>query len=46
VESTSPRRSSGYGQLKVNDPTVTDLIGAAIAMVGALVIIGFASRTE
>jgi small multidrug resistance family-3 protein len=26
-------------------PTVTDLIGAAIALVGALVIIGFASRT-
>ena len=27
-------------------PTVTDLIGAAIALVGALVIIGFASRTN
>jgi len=26
-------------------PTVTDLIGAALAIVGALVIIGFASRT-
>ncbi len=27
-------------------PTVTDLIGAALAVVGALVIIGFASRTN
>ncbi|MGE3519552.1 MAG: YnfA family protein [Vicinamibacterales bacterium] len=27
-------------------PTVTDLIGAALAMLGALVIIGFASRTN
>lgn len=27
-------------------PTVTDLIGAALAIVGALVIIGFASRTN
>ena len=27
-------------------PTATDLIGAALAIVGALVIIGFASRTN
>jgi small multidrug resistance family-3 protein len=27
-------------------PTATDLIGAALAVVGALVIIGFASRTN
>lgn len=27
-------------------PTVTDLIGAALTIVGALVIIGFASRTN
>lgn len=27
-------------------PTVTDLIGATLAMIGALVIIGFASRTN
>ena len=27
-------------------PTVTDLVGAALAIVGALVIIGFASRTN
>lgn len=27
-------------------PTVTDVIGAALAVVGALVIIGFASRTH
>ena len=27
-------------------PTATDLIGASLAMIGALVIIGFASRTN
>jgi len=27
-------------------PTVTDLIGATLAMIGALIIIGFASRSN
>ena len=27
-------------------PTVTDLIGATLAVIGTLVIIGFASRTN
>jgi drug/metabolite transporter superfamily protein YnfA len=44
--STSLRRSCGCGWVEGEPPTKTDMFGAGLAIIGALVIIGLAPRTR